>query len=95
MKLNMLINAKSGLCPEDCGYCSQSIVSTAPIEKYPLLKKDVLVAGAKEAIARQAGTYCIVASGRGQLDRELDEVIEAVKEIKEEHPLKFVLVSVF
>jgi biotin synthase len=88
VKLNMLINAKSGLCPEDCGYCSQSIVSTAPIEKYPLLKKDVLVEGAKEAIARKAGTYCIVASGRGPTNKELDEVIEAVKEIKEEHPLK-------
>ena len=29
VKLNMLVNAKSGICPEDCGYCSQSIVSTA------------------------------------------------------------------
>ncbi len=88
VKLNMLINAKSGLCPEDCGYCSQSIVSTAPIEKYSMLKKDVLVEGAKEAVARKAGTYCIVASGRGPTEKELAEVIEAVKEIKEEHPLK-------
>jgi biotin synthase len=88
VKLNMIINAKSGYCPEDCGYCSQSIVSTAPIEKYTLLKKDVLIEGAKEALARKAGTYCIVASGRGPTPRELDEVIEAVKVIKEEFQLK-------
>lgn len=88
VKLNMIINAKSGLCPEDCGYCSQSIVSTAPVEKYTMLKKDVLVAGAKEALARQAGTYCIVASGRGPTDNELEEVIDAVKEIKQDLKMK-------
>jgi biotin synthase len=88
VKLNMIINAKSGLCPEDCGYCSQSIVSTAPIEKYTLLDKDTLLAGAREAMARKAGTYCIVASGRGASDREIDQVIDAVREIKQEMPLK-------
>jgi biotin synthase len=88
VKLNMIINAKSGLCPEDCGYCSQSIVSRAPIEKYTFLKKDVLVQGARQAWERKAGTYCIVASGRGPTERELEEVIAAVREIKRELPMK-------
>ncbi|PZD96339.1 biotin synthase BioB [Paenibacillus sambharensis] len=88
VKLNMIINAKSGLCPEDCGYCSQSIVSTAPVAKYTLLDKDTLLAGAREAIARQAGTYCIVAAGKGPTDRELDQVVDAVKEIRATMPLK-------
>src|SRR5947209_20130292 len=35
--LHMLINAKSGLCPEDCHYCSQSKISSAQIAKYPLV----------------------------------------------------------
>src|SRR5438093_11340366 len=88
VKLNMLINAKSGICPEDCGYCSQSIVSTAPVAKYQLLSRETLVAGAREAWARQAGTYCIVASGRRPSARELREVTDAVREIKQELPLK-------
>ncbi|WP_146189950.1 biotin synthase BioB [Paenibacillus elgii] len=88
VKLNMIINAKSGLCPEDCGYCAQSVVSSAPIAKYPLLEKATLLAGAREAMARQAGTYCIVASGKGPTDKELDQVIEAVKEIRATMPLK-------
>ncbi|MDX8360292.1 MULTISPECIES: biotin synthase BioB [Bacillaceae] len=88
VKLNMIINAKSGLCPEDCGYCSQSIVSNAPVEKYTLLDKDTLVSGAREAMARKAGTYCIVASGRGATDKEVEQVVAAVKEIKEDMPLK-------
>ena len=88
VKLNLIINAKSGLCPEDCGYCSQSIVSKAPIQKYPLLEKDVLVDGARKAMEMKAGTYCIVASGRGPTPKELDQVVEAVKEIKATMPMK-------
>jgi biotin synthase len=88
VKLNMIINAKSGLCPEDCGYCSQSIVSTAPIKKYTLLDKETLLAGAREAMNRKAGTYCIVAAGKGPTDKELEQVVEAVKEIRESMPLK-------
>ncbi|MGE7665337.1 biotin synthase BioB [Ureibacillus composti] len=85
VKLNMIINTKSGLCAENCGYCSQSIVSKAPIEKYPMMKKDEIVAGAERAASLNVGTYCIVASGRGPVNRELDIVVDAVKEIKEKH----------
>jgi biotin synthase len=88
VKLNMIINVKSGMCPEDCGYCSQSIVSTAPIEKYQLLDRDTIIAGAQEALQRKAGTYCIVASGRRPSNREIDQIIEAVKEIRQTTPLK-------
>jgi biotin synthase len=88
VKLNLIINAKSGLCPEDCGYCSQSIVSTAPITKYPLLETDILVAGARKAMDLKVGTYCIVASGRGPTGKEVDQVIAAVKEIKSTMPMK-------
>jgi biotin synthase len=88
VKLNMLINAKSGICPEDCGYCSQSRVSSAPIAKYRMLSQDVLVAGAHEAWSRRAATYCIVASGRGPSRKDLDEVTAAVRRIKQELPMK-------
>lgn len=88
IKLNMIINAKSGLCPEDCGYCSQSIVSTAPVKKYTMLDKETLLDGAREALARKAGTYCIVAAGKGPTDKELDQVVDAVREIRDTMPLK-------
>ncbi|MEF3313574.1 biotin synthase BioB [Paenibacillus sp. GYB004] len=88
VKLNLIINAKSGLCPEDCGYCSQSIVSKAPVSKYPLLEKSVLIDGARKAMELKVGTYCIVASGRGPTSKELDQVIDAVKEIKATMPMK-------
>jgi biotin synthase len=88
VKLNMIVNAKSGICPEDCGYCSQSIVSTAPVPRYSMLERSTLVAGAHEAWARKAATYCIVASGRGPSARELREVTATVRRIKRELPMK-------
>ena len=39
VRLHFLLNAQSGLCPEDCNYCSQSAVSTAEIEKYPFMAR--------------------------------------------------------
>ncbi|MED1202337.1 biotin synthase BioB [Heyndrickxia acidicola] len=87
VKLNMIINTKSGLCPENCGYCAQSIVSTAPIQKYSMVNKQSILEGAKRANELHAGTYCIVASGRGPTNRELDHIVSAVKDIKSEYPL--------
>ncbi len=85
VKLNMIINTKSGLCPENCGYCSQSIVSKAPVEKYPMMKQEEIVAGAERAASLNVGTYCIVASGRGPVNKEIDIVVDAVKSIKAKH----------
>src|SRR5690625_584612 len=86
--LNMIINTKSGACPENCGYCSQSRDSRAPIEKYRMMNKDSIVRGAENAHQLNSGTYCIVASGRGPTNRELNIVTSAVKEIKEKYDMK-------
>lgn len=87
VQLYYLKNAKSGLCPEDCGYCSQAKGSEAEIDKYPMLDADELKAGAKRAFDSRARTYCIVASGRGPSDREVDHVCDVVKDIKQEYGL--------
>ncbi len=84
VQLYYLKNAKSGLCPEDCGYCSQAKISDAPIEKYVWLNEEKLLAGARQAKENQARTYCIVASGRGPTNREVQHVAGVVKKIKQE-----------
>ncbi|RSD24858.1 biotin synthase BioB [Mesobacillus subterraneus] len=88
VKLNMIINTKSGLCPENCGYCAQSSVSEAPIQKYKMMDKETILKGAEQAYNLNAGTYCIVASGRGPSEKEIDTVTSAVEEIKERYGLK-------
>ena len=85
--LYYLKNAKSGLCPEDCGYCSQSVVSEAPIDRYPLLNETKLMDGARQAFESRARTYCIVASGRGPSDREVAHVAGVIEKIKSEFGL--------
>ena len=87
VQLYFLKNAKSGLCPEDCRYCSQGRDSSADIEKYPMLSADRLLAGAADAAAAGAKTYCIVASGRGPSNREVRHVADVAARIKQEHDL--------
>lgn len=82
--LHMLINAKSGICPEDCHYCSQSSISSANIERYPLVSMQKLLEGAKKAKEAQSRRYCIVISTRGANKREIDFLSKAVRRIKEE-----------
>ncbi|MFQ5683441.1 MAG: biotin synthase BioB [Candidatus Binatia bacterium] len=82
VQIHVLQNAKSGLCPEDCHYCSQSSVSEAPIDKYPLLPREKLIEGALKAKAAGAVRYCMVNSGRGPTQREIEEMAEVVREIK-------------
>ncbi|MFZ4453534.1 biotin synthase BioB [Salibacterium aidingense] len=88
VKLNMIMNAKSGLCPENCGYCAQSSISTAPIDTYKMVNKQTLLEGAQRAYDLDIGTYCIVASGRGPSNKEIDHVVDAVEEIKETYGMK-------
>ena len=87
VRLQMLQNAKSGACQEDCHYCSQSAISTAPIERYNLLPQNKMIEGARQAAASKAQRYCIVISGRSPLDREIDEIAGAVRAIKQEIPI--------
>src|SRR5215207_943766 len=88
VQLYFLMNAKSGLCPEDCSYCSQSKVSEAEIPRYNLLSRDKLLEGARMAAERKARTYCIVISARGPNQREMEAVTTIVPMIKQQYNLK-------
>jgi biotin synthase len=87
VQLYFLMNAKSGLCPEDCNYCSQSKISDAPIPKYNILSRDKLLDGARIAAERKSKTYCIVISGRAPNEREMKAVETIVPQIKEQYGL--------
>ncbi len=82
VQIHQLMNAKSGLCPEDCSYCSQSAVSEAEIEKYGLLDHEHLLDGARRAAEAGSRRYCMVISGRGPTDAEIGHLTGAVRKIK-------------
>ena len=82
VKLNYLVNMKSGLCPEDCFYCSQRLGSEAEILKYSWIKTDEAAGLAAKAVGAGAKRVCLVASGRGPSDRDVERVADTVAAIK-------------
>jgi len=85
--VHVLDNAQNGLCPEDCGYCSQSSRSEAPLRKYPLKSETEILAGAERAARAGATRYCIVLSGRGPTLARTRELAAIVRRIKERFPI--------
>ncbi|MBV9012663.1 MAG: biotin synthase BioB [Pseudonocardiales bacterium] len=86
VKLNFLVNLKSGLCPEDCFYCSQRRGSGAGILKYSWLGPEEAAAVAATGISGGARRVCLVASGRGPSERDIDRVTAVIGAIKAKHP---------
>ncbi len=82
VRLCSIVNAKSGLCSEDCSFCAQSSSSGANIEKYPLIDPEEIIRHAKAAKKAGAREFSIVTSGVGLTNRdELEKVGWAVDEI--------------
>ena len=86
VKVHVLQNAKSGVCPEDCKFCSQSLKYHNDVEQYGMQSVDELVAGAKRAVEMGAVTYCMVTATRGPTGREIETVSTASAQIKEQFP---------
>ena len=89
--VHVLNNVQSGLCPEDCGYCSQSRDSKAAISKYPMKQEAEILAGAERAAAAGASRYCIAMSGRGPTLHTTRQLGELVRKIKDRHPIEVCL----
>lgn len=86
VKVNYLVNLKSGLCPEDCHYCSQALGSRAPILKYNWLSSEEVLEQAGAGLRGGATRVCLVSSGRGPSDRDVDRVAAMAQELKGEQP---------
>ncbi|MBB5021039.1 biotin synthase BioB [Desulfurispira natronophila] len=86
--LHVIRNARSGECPEDCSYCSQSASNQSEVETYALETVEEIVAGARVAYEQQAVRYCIVTSGRQPVEKDLEAICEAVQQIKQNMPLQ-------
>jgi biotin synthase len=84
VQVQVLSNAKSGLCSEDCHYCSQSCVSQAEIARHPLKALDALLADARQARQLQARRFCMGLSGRTLTDSEVDALCGVIRAIKAE-----------
>ena len=76
-----LISIKTGGCPEDCNYCSQSARYKAT-EREALMQVEEVLAAAREAKAKGASRFCMGAAWRGPKEKELEVVTQMIREVK-------------
>jgi biotin synthase len=88
VELESLINAKSGACPEDCAFCSQSTRFATEVDVYPFLDLDEVVEAARATRDAGATQFCIVVAVRGPEERLLAKVLDAVGAVHAETGLE-------
>ena len=82
VQLCTLLSIKTGGCPEDCGYCSQSAHAKTGLQAEKLMDADAVLAAAREAKAAGAQRFCMGAAWREPKDRDLPALCEMVREVK-------------
>jgi biotin synthase len=82
VQLSRLLSIKTGGCPEDCGYCSQSSHHESGLKASRLMEVERVVAEARKARDAGATRYCMGAAWRGPKDRDMDAVVAMVAGVK-------------
>lgn len=79
-----IVNAKSGLCHEDCAFCAQSVRFKTGVRRYPLLDASKIVERAKQAKEWGVHEFCIVTSGGSLTEQEFEKLVDILKVLKSE-----------
>ncbi len=82
VQVSTLLSIKTGACPEDCGYCSQSARNEAEVERERLLPLDEVIEKAQLAKSNGASRFCMGAAWRNPTDKNLDKVIDMIIAVK-------------
>jgi biotin synthase len=80
--VEMLLNAKSGSCPEDCSFCAQSSFYESKINKYPLLEKETILGRAQKAKDSGADSFCLVCAYRSPPENDFNFICDIIEHIK-------------
>ena len=83
-RLCSIVNAKSGLCAEDCSFCSQSVKFSTRVKRYPLLDSGTILERARQAEERGAHEFCVVTSGARLTSAEFEKLIEILSLLRKE-----------
>jgi biotin synthase len=82
IQISTLLSIKTGACPEDCGYCPQSIRHNTNLEREPVMEVEAVLEAARSAKEGGASRFCMGGAWRSPKDRDLDKVIEMVKGVR-------------
>jgi biotin synthase len=81
VEIEGILSAKTGGCPEDCHFCSQSSRFDTPVKATPFLDTDEVLAAARETAALGASEFCIVLAVRGPDERTISRILDLVPRI--------------
>jgi biotin synthase len=84
VEIEGILSAKTGGCPEDCHFCSQSSRFDTPVKATPFLQTDEVLAAARETAALGASEFCIVLAVRGPDERTMQRLLELVPLVRAE-----------
>ena len=82
VQLCTLCSIKTGGCPEDCGYCSQSVHAESGVKAGKLMDAEAVVAAAREAKEAGSGRFCMGAAWREPKERDMPALLAMVREVK-------------
>ncbi len=82
-----IINAKCGLCPEDCKFCSQSVHNDTEIAPYPLLDEEEVLNMALMMQEEGAARFCIVISGKEMEAEDYEKILNSIRKLRKETSL--------
>ena len=82
VQVSTLLSIKTGACPEDCSYCSQSARNDTGLEKERLLPLEEVITAANEAKENGATRFCMGAAWRNPTEKSLDHVINMIEAVK-------------
>jgi len=82
VQVSSLLNIKTGACPEDCSYCSQSSKYDTGLEREKLMEIEQVLHQAKKAKDKGASRFCMGAAWRNPTDKSLDKVIPMIQGVK-------------
>ena len=83
-----LVNAKSGGCAEDCGFCAQSRFAEAETPMHAMMSAEQILEHAKAAEAAGAHRFCMVTQGQGLSKRDFEAILEGARLVASETNLK-------
>lgn len=83
VQVSTLLSIKTGACPEDCGYCSQSSKYDTSLERERLLPLDEVIEAAEAARSTGSTRFCMGAAWRNPTDKNLDKVIEMIQAVRD------------
>jgi biotin synthase len=83
-----LVNAKSGGCAEDCGFCAQSRYAEADTPMHPMMEPEQILEHARAAEAAGAHRFCMVTQGQGLAKRDFEKILDGARLVAEHTNLK-------